>query len=185
MTEENPAPTLVAFARGVISILSLWPAMRLAVDQGWGGPESAQKRRWLSSVIVDAFEELQAPNEEYVEEILLQVMEDEFEVSLEDGSAQLVARDIVKLWHEVNAGSLDALLKLESQAVLHSGKRVEVVEGPADDSDWEDESDSAEEAQSGEEIVLQPAEQPVSKVPPTVDEDGFTLVQRKGKGRSN
>jgi len=51
-----PDPALVLFARGVIARLELWPALRVAVEQAWGGPSSREKRRWLASEIVDAFD---------------------------------------------------------------------------------------------------------------------------------
>ena len=70
-----PAPASVLFARGVIARLALWPALRIAVEQGWGGPESAEKRTWIASVIVDSFEEEDPkPDVPYVEEMLLQVL---------------------------------------------------------------------------------------------------------------
>ena len=51
-----PDPALILFARGVIARLEVWPALRVAVEQGWGGPSSREKRRWLASEIVDAFD---------------------------------------------------------------------------------------------------------------------------------
>jgi pre-rRNA-processing protein TSR2 len=42
---------LVLFAR-----LEHWPALRVAVEQGWGGPSSHDKWHWLASEIVDAFD---------------------------------------------------------------------------------------------------------------------------------
>ena len=93
MSADGPPETSVLFARGVIARLAYWPALRIAVEQGWGGPASAQKRTWLASVLVDEFEGAAgaAPDAEYVEELLLQAVADEFEAVLEDGSAAAVA----------------------------------------------------------------------------------------------
>lgn len=55
-SQPDPDPTLVRFARGVIARLEVWPALRVAVEQGWGGSSSREKRRWLASEIVDAFD---------------------------------------------------------------------------------------------------------------------------------
>ena len=52
----QPDPILILFARGVIARLEVWPALRVAVEQGWGGPSSREKRRWLASEIVNAFD---------------------------------------------------------------------------------------------------------------------------------
>ncbi|CDZ98497.1 Uncharacterized conserved protein [Phaffia rhodozyma] len=53
---SEPTPTIALFARGVWSLFLLWPALRLAVAQEWGGPESKEKRLWFASTIVDEFE---------------------------------------------------------------------------------------------------------------------------------
>ena len=44
------------------------------------------------------------PDDIYVQETLLQVMVDEFDTVIDDGSAESVAADIVKLWEETQAG---------------------------------------------------------------------------------
>ncbi|KAI0739315.1 Pre-rRNA-processing protein TSR2-domain-containing protein [Irpex lacteus] len=178
-----PSPASVLFARGVIARLATWPALRIAVDQNWGGSDSASKRTWLASVIVDAFEdEDPKPDVSYVEITLLQVMEDEFDAVLEDGSAEVVARDIVKLWADVQGGS-DALVKqLEEQADKSKGKKIQVEEALADASDWEDESGEDSEGEDEDEVpmLVEPETKP-AKPEPEVDEDGFTTVKGKGK----
>ncbi|KAI0643583.1 Pre-rRNA-processing protein TSR2-domain-containing protein, partial [Trametes meyenii] len=156
-----PPPTSVLFARGVIARLAYWPALRIAVDQAWGGPDSAQKRTWIASVIVDDFEEqVPAPDADFVEDRLLQVMADEFDAVLEDGSAEAVAHDVVKLWEEVGAGRTALLAEFEERADRLKGKKVQVEED-------EDE---------GEEQPPQLIERP-AKEEPEVDEDGFTTVK--------
>ncbi|KAF7790793.1 hypothetical protein EIP86_001750 [Pleurotus ostreatoroseus] len=185
---ENPAPPSpqsVLFARGVIARLAIWPALRVAVDNGWGGPESAEKRTWMASVIVDAFEEqVPAPDAEYVEEQLLQIMSDEFETELEDDSAMDVARDVVRMWAETHAGDSTSVLKFESHADRFKGKKVEVEVTPADgEEDWEDDSDEEGEDDGEDAPELMETSARPSKPEPEIDEDGFTMV--KGKGKSH
>ncbi|PSR72881.1 hypothetical protein PHLCEN_2v11248 [Hermanssonia centrifuga] len=179
-----PAPTSVLFARGVIARLALWPALRIAVEQGWGGPESAEKRTWLASVIVDAFEEQDpVPDIGYVELTLLQVMEDEFDTVLEDGSAEIVAKDVVKLWDDVQSGNQEAVKVFEEQAERSKGKKVEVEEVAGDNSDWEDESDEESGDDEDEAPALLNSQAKQARPVPEVDEDGFTVV--KGKSKSH
>ena len=192
-TAPAPPTTSVLFARGVLARLALWPALRAAVDNAWGGPASASKRTWLASVLVDAFETETdpAPDAEYVAATLLQVMEDEFDVVLEDGSEDAVARDVVRLWGAVNAGTgaggegERAVREVEARAEEVRGKTVEVevedaeVEADGSGSEWEDEEDEGED----EAPQLLDRAQRAPKPEPVVDEDGFTLVQGKGKGR--
>ncbi|KAI0352801.1 hypothetical protein OH77DRAFT_1428222 [Trametes cingulata] len=182
---SNPSPTSVLFARGVIARLAYWPALRIAVEQGWGGPESADKRTWLASVLVDDFEEQDPkPDVDYVEDRLLQVMADEFDTVLEDGSAEAVAKDVVRLWAEVAAGGTALLAEFEDRADKLSGKKIQAEEGTGDNSDWEDESDEdedgADEEQAPQLLDHQPRPQ---KEEPQMDEDGFITV--KGKGKSH
>ena len=179
MASSSPPQSSVLFARGVIARLAYWPALRIAVDQGWGGPESAEKRTWLASVLVDDFEEQDPkPDVDYVEDRLLQVMVDEFDADLEDGSAEAVAKDVVRLWEEVSTGKTDLLQEFEERADKLKGKKVDVEEAAGDNSDWEDMSD--EEEDEAPQLLERPRAQ---KEEPEVDEDGFTVV--KGKGKSH
>jgi len=185
-TSINPPPTSppstsVLFARGLIARLSTWPALRIAVDQGWGGPESAAKRTWLASVIVDAFEEQDpSPDATYVELTLLQVLEDEFEVILEDDSVGQIAEEIVRLWEDAQAGKVETTTRLEAQAEKISKTSYQVEEGSGDESDWDSEGESVE-GDGGDVPML--VDHNASQQPPMVeiDDDGFTLVKGKGK----
>ncbi|KAH9963290.1 Pre-rRNA-processing protein TSR2-domain-containing protein [Russula dissimulans] len=203
-----PDPALVLFARGVIARLELWPALRVAVEQGWGGPSSREKRRWLASEIVDAFDAFDTrtrtrsapassaaaagprssssssvlvpvPDAEYVAMMLAQVLEDEFDASFEDGSVEAVAGDIVALW----GASEEVMREWERKAEGARGKKVAVREevGDEDEDEWEDEE--SEDGDGDEAPQLTPAAPQVqrpAKPKLLVDENGFTLV---GKGR--
>lgn len=182
-SSSAPPQTSVLFARGVIARLSTWPALRVAVDQNWGGPDSSKKRTWLASVIVDAFEEEDPlPDASYVELTLLQVLEDEFDVTLEDGSSEQVAEDIVKLWDEVQSGKLDFMRNLEEQAEKAKGKKVEVEQVEGDEDGWESESGSESDEGPEQDDVPMLVDHALnaSKPEPEVDEDGFTKVKGKG-----
>jgi len=180
-TSSAPSLPSINFARGVISRLEYWPALRIAVDQGWGGPESGEKRTWIASIIVDAFEQQDlSPDDQYIEEMLLQVMEDEFMANLEDGSAEGVAKDIVRLWEDVQAGKQDLMVRFEQQAEKLKGKKPEVEE-VCSGSDWEDDEDGEDESEEDTPELLD--REKSFRAPPQVDEDGFTLVQGKNRVR--
>jgi len=185
-TSTAPPPSSVLFARGVIARLAIWTTLRIAVQENWGGPNAAAKRTWLASVIVDAFEEENPiPDDQYVEELLLQVMSDEFETVIEDGSAESVSQDIVQMWDETRAGKQDLVLKFEGLAEKAKGKKPNAQEKVIsdDEEDWEDDDGEDEEEEDEEEappLVERVISQSTPKEP-QVDEDGFTLV--KGKSR--
>ncbi|KAG6861826.1 hypothetical protein C0995_011708 [Termitomyces sp. Mi166 len=178
-----PPPSSVLFAKGVIARLAIWYILRIAVQEGWGGPGAAEKRTWLASVIVDTFEDQsQTPDDQYIEELLLQIMADEYEAIIEDGSAESVARDIIRMWEETRVGKADTVTKFEELAQNIKGKKVEVQQAPQDEDDeWEDDDDGSDEEEEEVPQLLQP--QPQKGNEPEVDEDGFTLVKGKGKGR--
>jgi pre-rRNA-processing protein TSR2 len=185
--EASSAPPgrSVLFARGVIARLAIWPALRIAVDEGWGGRGGAEKRTWLASVIVDAFEaESPPPDVFYVEETLLQVMADEYETELEDGSAEDVAKDVVGLWEDVSGGKGEMVFAFEERADKLKGKKIQVEEevgseegeddAMEDDEEWEDEAPQLLDEQHQDDGA--------QSMEPEVDEEGFTLVKSKRKG---
>lgn len=193
--DAPPSPAAVLFARGVLARLALWPALTLAIAQSWGGPHSAQKRPWLAGALVDAFtapEDGQAPDAEYVEALLLQVMADEFECVLEDESAWDVARDVVRCWDAVAKGAREgeaAVAALETRADGVRGKKVQAQEIPGAEDGWESDEDGSESGSEDGDVEMEEAPQLLDqaaakpKEEPVVDEDGFTLIKGKGKGR--
>ena len=48
-------PNKIAFEEGVTYIFKSWTALNLAVEQDWGGVDSAEKRDWMINVVVDYF----------------------------------------------------------------------------------------------------------------------------------
>lgn len=184
--QSAPPPSSVLFARGVIARLAVWTILRIAIQEGWGGHGASEKRTWLASVIVDAFEEqVPAPDDQYIEELLLQIMADEFEAVLEDGSAESVAKDIVRIWDETRIGKQDMVQKFEELAENMKGKKVDALAAPTnEDDEWEDDEDDSSEGDEDEEApqLLRPRED-THKNEPEVDEDGFTVVKGKGKSK--
>jgi hypothetical protein len=86
------------FTHATALIVHLWSALDIAVQNEWAGPESSNIRDWLGGVIVDmfSFPAQKKVDVDDVEEVLLQVMEDEFELRLEDDSAYQVLSHL--LW---------------------------------------------------------------------------------------
>ncbi|KAJ7732185.1 Pre-rRNA-processing protein TSR2-domain-containing protein [Mycena metata] len=182
-TPAAPPPSSVLFARGVIARLATWDTLHLAIQEGWGGPGALQKRTWLASVIVDAFEEtVPTPDDQYVEEILLQVLADEFDTDLEDGSAESVALDMVRLWDETRVGQDDLVRKLEAKAESVRGKRAVAQQAASGNAEeWEEEDDEDDSGMDEDEGEVPPLMEFRPREEPEIDEDGFTMVKGKGK----
>ncbi len=198
MASSSTTPT-VHFARGVLSIIDLWPALRLAVAEEWGGPDSGAKRTWIASSVVDLFEEsLTTIAEERtppidlddLADMLFGMVSDEFDADLEDNSAEAVASDVLKLWDSIVGGSIDMVEELERLVEANKGKKMDAIRSHEEDSESGSESGSGSEDEEEDE-AMDVDEQPPTlvesqdkkKEEPVVDEDGFTLVQGKGKGK--
>lgn len=187
-TNQQSKSDLILFARGVIAILETWPALKIAVTESWGGPDGAGKRRWMAGEIVDAFERPPSegiPDEDYIEDMMLQIMADEFDTNLEDGSGERVGKDVVRLWKciTMTKTGTEEVTRLEGLADKQRGKKVQVKveacsddevdgEGSEEEGDWSDEDEAPR---------LIDHQQPKEPAQPEVDEDGFTLVKKKGK----
>ena len=82
------------FTHATALILHSWSALDIAVQNEWAGPDSSSKRDWLGGVVVDLFSFPPGKQIEVddLEELLLQILEDEFELRLEDDSAYQVLK---------------------------------------------------------------------------------------------
>ena len=83
------------FTHATALIIHSWSALDIAVQNEWAGPDSSNKRDWLGGVVVDLFpfppgKQIEVEDLEDLEELLLQILEDEFELRLEDDSAYQV-----------------------------------------------------------------------------------------------
>jgi len=182
----DSAPHLVLFARGVIALLHTWPALRLAVQESWGGPQSAEKRTWLASNLVDAFEN-EPLDEEQVEHLLLDAMVDEFEAEIDDGSSYHVAQNIVRIWKAACDADAEEIGKLEAAADQLGKKQISTQQqvGNGDD-EWSDEESASDDGESSHDAPQAIPPSPSSeRTQPVIDEDGFQLVQKGGKRRGH
>jgi pre-rRNA-processing protein TSR2 len=199
---QQSTPNLALFARGTIALFTLWPALRLAVAEQWGGPESAEKRTWMISEVVDYFEsclpkstEPQLSEDQLADlvdqdelaEMLEGMVSDEFEVDLDDGSADEVAGDVVKLWKKLTKGDKAMVEELEELVRSTAGKKVQ-AQGHGDDEQELDEDgnllEGSDDSSDDDDVEMANTEgppEPKEKQEPVVDDDGFTLVQKKGK----
>ncbi|KUI69516.1 Pre-rRNA-processing protein TSR2 [Cytospora mali] len=199
------------FEQGVALSLNLWPALTLAVQNNWGGPDSADKRDWFAGQVVEQFPDLSSssssststpapapagatkkaedeaadgePDIEYVEELILQVMLDEFEVNVDDDSAFDVATEIMRLRTQCARGNFEDVDKLLTRWQSRKGAKVEGLfkkgEDQDNDTDWDDtdgEEGSDDDMDDAPPLVEAPRKE---KPPPEVDDDGFTKVSRK------
>ncbi|KAI4109850.1 MAG: hypothetical protein LQ339_001634 [Xanthoria mediterranea] len=176
------------FDLSIALTLSTWPALTLSVQNSWGGPNSAEKRDWFAGAISDLF--ASTPNAEttidveYLEEFLLQVMNDEFEVNVEDESGAEVAAKVVglrKLCLQGDFDMVDEMYEKWRERQARGGEKIHVQQMQAGDDNEDEESTDEEgdvddaEMSEAPELVKVPKEKTV----PKVDDEGFTEVVGK------
>lgn len=173
---------------GITLAINNWPALTLAVQSLWGGPTSSDKRDWLCGAISDMLNERPETDAEDLEDVLIQVMNDEFDVVVEDESATPVAAQIMEIKKGVEKGDfgavqelMDAWQKKSQQKANNAAAAFKKVETNDDDQERDDEEDGDNVAQGDVDMDEAPSlvRAPKEKVEPEVDEDGFTKVVGK------
>ncbi|RKP09341.1 Pre-rRNA-processing protein TSR2-domain-containing protein [Thamnocephalis sphaerospora] len=147
-------PNQIAFTEGVALTLKQWTALRLAITNDWGNDGLGdEKRDWMCEVLVGYFGQRGKRVEpEDVEDILLQIMQDEFNTQLEDGSAFEIGKQLVKMFTEVTHGNHTAVHQLRASAEQRTLQQTDVAassmrQGEESDSDSEDEEHDGDAAQ--------------------------------------
>ncbi|KAF9160695.1 hypothetical protein DFQ26_005265 [Actinomortierella ambigua] len=187
----QPHPNQVAFREGVEYLFHSWTALKLAVDGEWGGHDSAEKRDWFIDTIVDYFGEKGKNIDTFdLEDILLQIMNDEFSIMLEDKSEQHIAKILEQLFLECTHGKYDLVqtLKQDSQKIsgAYQSSRGKNGDGDDEEDDSSDDDDGEEDEEGGnmdvDEAGASGSTPRREKAEPQIDEDGFETVT-KGRRR--
>ncbi|WFC97752.1 rRNA accumulation- protein [Malassezia yamatoensis] len=186
-TEHNDSPPSEKeqqFARACYIMLALWPAMRQAVLEQWGGIDSEEKRTYLLSYLCDEYGSGKGscPDADDLADLLENYMAEEYDCQLEDDSSMLVAAHVVECYKaifEQENGSefVNALEKsfakayktVQTNATHHSGEEL-------DDNNLSDEE--TQSAVQNDHTSNHSINKP--KPEPEIDEDGFeTVVSRR------
>ncbi|TIA86265.1 hypothetical protein E3P99_03740 [Wallemia hederae] len=171
--------------------MHLWHALKMAVIENWGGPESDAKRTWLIGVVVDMYEE-RPPNPQngsiggldYIdtEEIIGQAFFDEFGAHLEDGSPREIAGQLRKAWAEAVVGDESYSNELFAKFEKERSKKVSgFTRGEDEEIPYSGgESDYDEDEYMDQDGSAQGPSQPKPPKPEKIiDDDGFETVQKK------
>lgn len=174
------------FELAVCMMVYKWDDLETAVDNGWGGPESAAKRDWITAIIVDLFKTQKVVDAALIEETMLYAMVDEFDTNVEDDSALPIAVGIINLYKECSEGNYSMLEELytkweqKQKNKPHHVKHVHVEEDPLNPDSAIEEDDEEIELVEEDDDDDEMGEQSSNRGP-IVDDDGFELVQKKGK----
>lgn len=174
------------FELGVCMAVYKWEELTTAVDNSWGGANSAEKRDWISGIVIDLFDE-KAVDVQLIEETLLYAMVDEFDTEIDNDSALEIGALVMKIYKDVATkiySTVDNLYeKWNSKQQTKSQLQKVVVEtDPNNPSSDEESDDDVDVPQLVNEVADMELDKPEPKGP-VVDDDGFELVQRKGRRR--
>ncbi|KAJ2843004.1 rRNA accumulation- protein [Coemansia erecta] len=157
-------PNKEAFIEGVDHILAKWTALSLAVANSWGGPESEEKRDNMVDEIVEYFDgtasKKQAPEPSDLEELLLDIMDEDFTISLEDGSEKEVSKKLITIYSECRIGNFATVDRLaeerdarEARGGANSSVQMSQAGGNAAATGSEDEFSGSEDDEDDESDV--------------------------------
>lgn len=164
----------MSFHEAVGSVFQNWTALQLAVTQGAAGPQSSAIAKWMVEATVQWFAENKDLECYEVEEFLTEVISNEFNVIIDDGSLREVSQLICEFY------ALAISVKEESRAELLrrlqalpkcdlSQCKVEDAEAETNGMEVDDDDDDDDETPKFSVQTNKP------------DDDGWTVVSRKKK----
>ena len=167
--------SLRVFRKMITSTLDNWHSFQAAVDAGMGGPQTADKLSW----IVESVEELFTINNQNlipsdVEDFLMEILDNEFNTVIEDGSLEMVCANLCSSFHQICSGNLDLVnqrieaLELKTQ---EAKKKREETRKNHDHDDDDDEEMEVEESSSSVE------KKPEKEEEEEAEEEGWTKVR--------
>lgn len=168
---------------GISLAINNWPALTLAVESNWGGPKSDDKRDWLCGAISEMLTDRPETDAEDLEDVLIQVMNDEFDVVVDDDTAADVAQLIMEMKEQTARQDFSSIQDLwekyqkKSQQKSAAAAMFKQVESKDEDQETDDEEDDTGDVDMDDAPALVRA--PREKAEPEVDEDGFTMVSKK------
>ncbi|XP_054859873.1 pre-rRNA-processing protein TSR2 homolog isoform X1 [Eublepharis macularius] len=177
-SEEGAARGL--FGRGVRAALGCWPALQIAVENGFGGACSQEKAEWMVGAVEQFFQSNAELEPEEVDSFLAEVMNNEFDTMIEDGSLRQVSQQLCLFFRQCRQGNAAAVheaiarLAQKQQEARAAATKALAAEGSSSEEEQETEEEAMECSMNGP----QPSPPPVSGPD---DEDGWTLVRKKRK----
>lgn len=103
------------FRKAVNYILTEWPSLTLAIENGMGGPQAIEKRNWISSTIAD---EMIKGKDIDLEDYLAEMINQEYDTLIEDGSLEYNTKWIEKFYKDCLQGKVQEVENAIHQATI-------------------------------------------------------------------
>ena len=145
MAQQNSIEVATAeFQAGVTAVLRSWPALKTAVESGWGGSLSNDKAEFLRSHILNCFDYTKAkPSVDMytLEDDLAIYMEEEFSVTVEDDSEKQLSQLLYNMYERCGNGDFS----LAREVVEKANQAASIASKPVVQSNGELDEDSDDE----------------------------------------
>ncbi|XP_029095971.1 pre-rRNA-processing protein TSR2 homolog isoform X1 [Monodon monoceros] len=133
------------FGVAVRAALEAWPALQIAVENGFGGVHSQEKAEWLGGAVEEYFFRNADLELDEVEDFLGELMTNEFDTVVEDGSLPQVSQQLQTMFHHFQRGDRAALKEMASLITQRKCKVRATALTTARETDEDDDANSVEE----------------------------------------
>lgn len=103
------------FRKSVTYIIKEWPSLNLAIENGMGGPQAHEKQNWMSNHITEVM--LKGTDID-LEDYLAEIVNQEFDTLIEDGSLEYNTKWIYKFYKDCLQGKEQEVLNSINQASM-------------------------------------------------------------------
>ena len=168
------------FKAAIDAIFKNWEALQMLVKDMAGGPQSREKAEWMVGVLENWFYENKDLEAFEVSDFLDKICINEFNVSIDDGSLDDVARSVCEFFAICKSSDGETVL-----TKLQSLPKCDLTNFEIQDYNYVDENGPANYLEKLNTMELKEDKVKVEKVKiePEIDEDGFETVKSRKKRR--
>eukprot|EP00118_Oscarella_pearsei_P004239 m.17766 g.17766 ORF g.17766 m.17766 type:complete len:187 (+) comp27551_c0_seq2:23-583(+) len=172
-------------------VLGSWRALKVAVEHGFGGIESKEKEKWLPEALIQIQTENASLDEIEIGDYLNQIVFEEFDLIVEDGSLSQVSAYIHRVFSMWKRGATDELalwLQTTFPQQLVGAPVITAHQQPEQTGQSENEEEAMECEASvdacGEVTCSVRSSDSNNDGDDGTGRDGWTVVQRTGKKKT-
>lgn len=145
-TNLNPEQ-LEVFSKAVKYILTEWPSLNFAIENGMGGSEAKQKHSWMIEHIIEI---MIKGKDVDLDEYLAEIINQEFDTLVEDGSLEYNTQWINKFYKDCLQGKhSDVMLSIDQAAAKKQSLGTMRIPAPQS-MNQESEDDESEDDEEDE-----------------------------------
>jgi len=157
-----------SFKVAVSAIFRNWTALQLAVNQGAAGPHSASIASWMIDATVQWFRENKDLERDEVEDFLAEILNNEFNLVVEDGSIREVSSLVCEFFQLCSTCADEATVMKRLEQLPNCDLSKCKVESPQEEA-----IPASDDANDDDSMEIEETNLPV--------DDGWTVVSRKKK----